>query len=206
MNAPGTPRKHKALFTGAAGAGLLLLLALVGVGIWRYQRQSPQWTEIIPESYWVIGPFGPGMHRAYEPEQHAEPTQTCKTPAGEELHWDLKSVIPRVKCLDFRKAFKQDTKDSVGYALVYIHSSTAGAGEMLVGSDDTITVWVNGQQIHQNAKLRPGVPDEDRAPVAWEQGWNKVLIKVGNGTGDHLFFAKCRGESALRASTSMDLR
>jgi hypothetical protein len=213
--------KQKMIIAIVAGVALLALLpviAVIVIVVRHYQGDIktneivPEPKEvilepkdIIPESYWVIGPFGPGMDRSYEPEQRPDPARPCKTPAGEELKWAVKKVIANVKCLDFRKALnKKNTDNTAGYALVYVHSPKDQAGEMLLGSDDTITVWVNDVMIHEITKLRPGHQDEDKASMKWKQGWNTVLIKVGNATGDHLFFAKLRAATELRASTSKD--
>jgi hypothetical protein len=165
-----------------------------------------QWVEIVPESYWVIGPFGPGLNNVYEPEQHADPSVPCKTPAGGQLQWVEKPILEGdVRCLDFRKAFgKPNTDDTAAYALTYVHSLKDQPGELLLGSDDTITVWLNGAKVHENLELRLGVPDNDEVPVRWKQGWNTLLIKVGNGKNDHLFFAKLRGPMELRASTTRE--
>ena len=217
------PRKHRVIIAIAVGVALLLLTPAVFVGIRAYQNRTqpanpdrpprppgevPQadWLEIVPKSYWVIGPFGPGLHQSYSPEKLADPTKPCKTPAGKELQWTVNSIIPGAQCLDFRKAFKlKNTDDSAAYALVYIQSDKDQAGELLLGSDDTITVWLNGVEVHQYADFRMGEQDTDKVPVAWKQGQNTLLIKVGNGTGDHLFFAKLRSPFTLRASTTMNL-
>jgi hypothetical protein len=213
-------QKHKSMIAIAGVALLALLLTAVIVFVLIRQHfgapavnpnipeipdvvAEPK--EIIPESYWVIGPFGPGLHNAFEPEKEPDPNKSCATPSGEELKWTVKSVIPGVKCLDFRKALqKPKTDDTACYALIYVHSAKNQLGEMLLGSDDTITVWLNGRQIHQSTKLRPGYPDQDQVYMTWQKDWNTVLIKVGNGTGDHLFFAKFRATADLRASTTME--
>jgi hypothetical protein len=213
-------RTHQIIIAIAAGLALVVALSCVGVVILRYVRNTPgevpppnrvevipqaDWVEVIPESYWVIGPFGPGHNKSYQPEQQPDPTKPCKTPAGKELEWVVRPIIPGALCLDFRRAFKQkNTDDSAAYALIYVHSPKDQPGELLLGSDDTITVWLNEAQIHQNTRLRPGVPDDDSALVQWKQGCNTLLIKVGNGTGDHLFFAKLRSPAELHASTSKD--
>ena len=163
-------------------------------------------TMVIPQSYWVIGPFGPGLSKNYEPEQQADPALPCKTPSGEELHWQVKSITPNYNGLDFRKAFnKKNTDDTAAYALVYVHSPKEQSGKMLLGSDDTITVWLNGRLVHDNPKLRTGKEDQDQVDVVWPEGWNTMLIKVGNAKNDHLFFAKLLAPAQLRAGTSKDL-
>lgn len=212
---------QKTFIVLAVSLAIFTPLLLMAIGILVYVRRTreslpqpkgdedtPQanWVELIPKSYWVIGPFGPGLDKAYEPEQMPDPTKPCQTPAGNELQWVVKPVIPGALCLDFRKALAQTkTDNAAAYALVYVHSPKDQAGELLLGSDDTITVWLNGAQVHENRRLRTGVPDDDKAPVTWKQGRNSLLIKVGNATGDHLFFAKLRSPSEMRATTTKDL-
>jgi hypothetical protein len=214
-------QKQKTIIIVAVGLTIMLPLPLAAIGIFVYLRKPPavvpgpkqveavapgDWVEVVPESYWVIGPFGPGHEKAYEPEQQPDPARPCKTPAGKELEWVVKPIIPGALCLDFRRAFRQKkTDDTAAYALVYVHSANNQPGELLLGSDDTITVWLNDVQVHQNLRLRPGIPDDDRAAVEWKQGRNTLLIKVGNATGDHLFFAKLRSPAALRWSTAKEL-
>jgi hypothetical protein len=193
-------KKYKRIMLIGAGLAIVAVVPLIIIAVQSSGREEP----VIPQSYWVIGPFGPGMHRSYEPEKNPDPARPCRTSSGEELHWFVHPVIADYDCLDFRQAFRQNTNDTVGYALVYIHSPREQGGELLLGSDDTITVWVNGQQVHQNTRLRAGKPDDDRAFVKWEPGWNTMLIKVGNKTGDHLFFAKLSGSTGLRASAAKD--
>jgi hypothetical protein len=166
-------------------------------------KQNQPLTMLMPETYWVIGPFGPGHSNSYEPERKADPALPCHTPDGEELHWVAKAIIPGANCLDFRKALLQpNTDDMAAYALVYAHSLSEQTGKMLLGSDDTITVWLNGVMVHDNPAFRLGKADQDQVPVVWRQGWNTVLFKVGNGKNDHLLFAKFLAPEPLRAGMS----
>jgi hypothetical protein len=49
-----------------------------------------------------------------------------------------------------------------------------------VGSDDSITVWVNGNKVHEFIGQR-GMPRvKDRVPIRLRQGDNRILLKVGN--------------------------
>ena len=50
---------------------------------------------------------------------------------------------------------------------------------MLVGSDDTVRVWINGKQVHEYATPRSARPDDDKVPVKLDAGWNRVLVEGG---------------------------
>ncbi len=206
--------KQNRIILASCILALLVALPLVAIGIRKSHDQEisknveqpkadQPLTIVMPESYWVIGPFGPDRSNSYEPELQADPSLPCKTPAGDELRWVVRSIIPKYNCLDFRKALNQkNTDDMAAYALVYVRSPKEQPGKMLLGSDDTITVWLNGKLVHDNPMLRTGKEDQDEVPVIWPQGWNTVLIKVGNGKNDHLMFAKFLAPEQLFANTS----
>src|SRR5262249_33119376 len=108
----------------------LIAIAVKKVAVARNER-----TMILPKMDWVIGPFGPDLQSAYEPEKDPNPAKGCRNEAGVELKWKTLAVVDKVWCLDFRKQFKAD--NSVGYALTYVFSAKDQEGEMLLGSDDT---------------------------------------------------------------------
>jgi hypothetical protein len=198
-----TAMKQHKMATAAAGIVLILAtLLLIGWGRKLYHQhksQQEQREAVVPTVYWVIGPFGPELLRPYEPEVHPDPSHPCKGPNGEKLHWKELPVVEGVQCLDFRKLFRKD--NASGYALTYIISPEEQSGTLLMGSDDTIKVWLNGDPVHQYTRFRIGRPDEDRVEVRWKQGRNTLLVKVVNITGDHLFFLKCIGPPGLVATT-----
>ena len=54
---------------------------------------------------------------------------------------------------------------------------------MLTGSDDTITMWVNGEKVLAKNVSRGVTKDEDKTDVTLKKGENRVLIKVCQGIG-----------------------
>ena len=59
--------------------------------------------------------------------------------------------------------------------------------QMVVGSDDTLTVWVNGKQVYDFADRRGFSPDAGRFEVTLHQGTNRILIRCGNRGGPWQF-------------------
>lgn len=197
-----TPRQKT---TKIAAAVVLVLTAVFlfrsGWHFYRqYKSEQEQRSALVPPVYWVIGPFGPELLRAYEPELHPDPTHPCKGAQGALLHWKEVPVGEGVPCLNFHALFRKDK--SSGYAMTYIRSPMEQSGFLLLGSDDTIRVWLNGEPVHQFTRFRRGRPDEDRVKVHWRKGRNTLLVKVVNVSGDHLFFLKCVGASGLEATTA----
>jgi hypothetical protein len=79
-------------------------------------------------------------------------------------------------------------QNAVGYALTYVHSNSDRDATVLVGSDDQVAVWLNGEEIHRHNAYRGAVPDNDAAPCRLRKGWNTVLAKIGqNGGGLALY-------------------
>jgi len=80
-------------------------------------------------------------------------------------------------------------QNSFCYAGIYIYSpisykvllnSPEATGVTLnLGSDDSSTVWLNGEKIIDNSATRPFKADDDKITgLRLEQGWNLLLIKV----------------------------
>lgn len=62
--------------------------------------------------------------------------------------------------------------------------------DLSLGSDDTITVWVNSKRVHNNKTNRGAAPDQDKITISLKPGKNDLLMKVCNGTGETGFYFK----------------
>jgi hypothetical protein len=58
---------------------------------------------------------------------------------------------------------------------------------MLIGSDDTLTVWLNGKTVYDYQGNRPHSPAADRVEVSLAAGVNRVIVKCGNNNGEWKF-------------------
>jgi alpha-mannosidase len=67
------------------------------------------------------------------------------------------------------------------YAAFFVQSPKDQRVHLLVGSDDGVVVWCNGQQVHYNDVYRDVVLDNDTAAVQFKSGWNTILLKIVNG-------------------------
>jgi hypothetical protein len=98
--------------------------------------------------------------------------------------------------LDFHSAnLFPDKVNAVAYAAVYVWSARSGEvlldspdmlrADLRLGSDDGVKVWLNGKEIWNNPAMRAMVEDADVvSDVKLRRGWNLLLLKVGQGTGD----------------------
>jgi hypothetical protein len=74
-------------------------------------------------------------------------------------------------------------ENCVAYLKTTVIAAEATTGAILMGSDDGVKVWLNGEEIHSNNVDRGEVPDQDVAPIRLRQGANDLLLKISQGGG-----------------------
>ena len=70
--------------------------------------------------------------------------------------------------------------EHVVYGSVTLESPRKQETTMLVGSDDEVKVWINGELVHYNAVLRGAGDYQDAFPVTLKKGTNVLLVAVSN--------------------------
>ena len=82
-----------------------------------------------------------------------------------------------------------DVNDHSSYALITLESDSDQAGvEMKVGSDDSIKVWLNGEEVHNNPVNRGAGDFQDTFEVDLVAGDNTLLVKVSERGGGWSMF------------------
>ena len=64
--------------------------------------------------------------------------------------------------------------------LISVESCNA---HLSLGSDDGVTVWLNGKNVHENIVLRPARLGDDEIDIKLMRGRNVILFRVNNATG-----------------------
>ena len=84
--------------------------------------------------------------------------------------------------IDFNAILGRMTPWSVAYAVCYLQSEAEQYGLwLLVGSDDSAKVYLNGKLVHKAPFERGFVADQDRVPdIALKAGLNVLVFKVVN--------------------------
>ncbi|HPD15262.1 MAG TPA: VCBS repeat-containing protein [Planctomycetota bacterium] len=84
------------------------------------------------------------------------------------------------------------TPESNDNAAVYVYREFDLPGAMdlpvSLGSDDTLTVWLNGQKVHAENTDRGCAPDQAKLTLKMQAGKNKLLMKICNGSGEFAFY------------------
>src|SRR5258706_6614059 len=77
--------------------------------------------------------------------------------------------------------------DCVVYLYREIDAETDAEVPASFGSDDTLTVWLNGQKLIAENVGRGAAPDQNLAKLVLKKGKNKLLLKICNGQGEFGF-------------------
>lgn len=80
--------------------------------------------------------------------------------------------------------------EAVSYAHVYVYSPTDRLGKLLLGCDDGIKVWFNGENIFTKDRLGGWFADQYKIDVDLKAGWNQLLCKISQDGGDYQFSAR----------------
>ncbi len=77
-------------------------------------------------------------------------------------------------------------------SVVYVHREIEAATPMELpctfGSDDTLTVWLNGEKLISDNTYRGAAPDQSKATLKLKPGKNSLLMKICQGDGEWAFF------------------
>jgi hypothetical protein len=141
--------------------------------------------------WYAIGPFdnagGKGFDTVYPPETEIALDKSYSGKDKLTVRWkevpglrpgvffDIKSIMPR---------------DSHAVVYFYHEFETPHASELQVGfgSDDTITVWFNGQRLISRNVQRGVAEDQEVETLVTKPGTNRLLVKICQGGGDWKFW------------------
>jgi hypothetical protein len=94
------------------------------------------------------------------------------------------------------------TNDCVAYLRTELWSDAEQEAVFLLGSDDGVKLWLNGQISYLNNTLRGAEADDDTFKVRLNAGWNELVLKVTNGSGGWGVFARLQDDQG-QALTSI---
>ncbi len=144
-----------------------------------------------------IGPFDNSGQRGfaaiYPPEKEIDLKAKYTARAGAQAVWkEGKFVDGQVNNLAlFEPRHNSD-------AVVYLHREITCAVPtelpVSLGSDDTLTVWLNGEKLLAENVYRACAPDQHRLTLKLRQGQNQLLLKVCQGGGEWAFYFKAEKE------------
>ncbi len=142
--------------------------------------RSPRWL--------LAGPFPAGSKgQSFGATTAAEwafgPEARFPTARGA-VRWEAldPEAVAEMNGMDFNRIFGE-RENAFVYATAVIHSDREQPVQLRVGSDDTLSLWVNGDMLIAEEYDRPALPDQDIIDAVFKEGENRVLIKVAQGVG-----------------------
>jgi hypothetical protein len=151
-----------------------------------------------------IGPFdnagGKGFDTAYPPEKEIDLAKKYKGKGNEEIAWkDGKFTDGQVNNLAIFKP--EHNSDAVVYVYREIECNKPMDLPISLGSDDTLTVWLNGQKIHAENVQRACAPDQTKLTLKLKEGKNALLLKICQGGGEWAYYFAAKTDGAAAAIT-----
>ncbi len=136
-----------------------------------------------------IGPFdntdGRGVGLAYPPEQEIDFAAEYLGAGRKPVRWTDGPAVPDGQVIDLNGFGRSDA--SIAYLVREVTAERDLAATLFVGSDDTVTAWVNGTKVHAWTRPRGHPVKPDAVPVRLRKGVNSLLFKVGNFDGPWQF-------------------
>jgi hypothetical protein len=133
----------------------------------------------------IIGPFDntdrKGFATAYPPEKEIDLTKTYAGKNGKPVRWQEFAKFRLGELNDL--AIFADNHEACAYLTHVIEAKEPITLTLALGSDDTLTVWLNGEKVLARDVERGAAPDQDRVALPLKAGPNRLLIKVCNFGG-----------------------
>ncbi|MBY0397674.1 MAG: c-type cytochrome, partial [Thermoleophilia bacterium] len=145
------------------------------------------YTAARPIREWKV--LGPLPIKAEPPFPASGPTDLTAKYAGfrdDPIGWKTVQAGRR-GMVDLGRALGSNGDDIAAFAFAEVYSPAERKAEFVAGSDDTLTVWVNGEKVFDFQDRRGFDPEANRFDVPLNSGTNRVLIKCGNNGGGWQF-------------------
>lgn len=139
-----------------------------------------------------------------EMDHAAAPDLTVEYTLGDrKLRWKKLATDDPQGRIQPARAF-HPTTESWAVAYAAIEAPAAGPSELIIGSDDQLWVWLNGEKVYQYDGPRGWDPNQAKVPVQLKSGTNHLWIQSGNDGGPWDFSVGYRREDPRFASLGRD--
>lgn len=154
--------------------------------------------------FWrVQGPFLVGGEKAFETVYDVETAKPAEiaSVSMRDGHDARKWQPAQVEDPQGRMAFHTifGTSDNgAAFAFAEFAAEKEGKATLLMGSDDSLSVWLNGTRVFHKDNNRGWEAEKDKIPVTLKAGNNVLLVKVCNHGGGWELSCKIEGLTAKR--------
>jgi len=122
--------------------------------------------------------------KAYPPEKNVDlkATYTVEGVKGE-ITWQSMPKLELGKIVDLSRLFLKHRNNQNVYLYHEFTSPEEFSLPLSLGSDDAIAVFFNGKNLFSSSVVRPAKADQDSVMLDVKVGTNKLLLKVGQYSG-----------------------
>jgi putative membrane-bound dehydrogenase-like protein len=143
-------------------------------------------TETPVMSWNVLGPFAIAKAPKLPVDKPIDEQASFDGAGGKRVTWRTVHAVDPDGRIDLAHDLSPDD-DRAAYGYAEVKSASERTARMVVGSDDTLTVWLNAKQVYSFAGRRGFDHEQDRCDVTLRQGTNRILVLCGNRGGPWLF-------------------
>jgi hypothetical protein len=141
--------------------------------------------------WYYCGPFSnagmKGFDTVYPPEQGIDLSKKYPGKGGTEAVWKKGDFTDGQ--INNLALFEGDRNvQSVVYLYREIICNAPQEMPISLGSDDTLTVWLNGEKLVSQNVYRAAAPDQAMVTLKLKSGKNQLLLKICQGEGDWAFY------------------
>jgi putative heme-binding domain-containing protein len=138
---------------------------------------------LMPVTGWqVLGPFPIASPPGIASEKPVNLSASLEGIDGKRVTWQAAQAVDPQGQIDLGRIYSNDD-DRVAYGYAEFQSPAQRKAQMVVGSDDTLTVWLNGTQVYDFADRRAFSHEQERFDVTLRHGTNRILVRCGNRGG-----------------------
>lgn len=143
-----------------------------------------------------IGPFpnasGQGFQTVYPPEKEIKLQAQYDGKNGQKAVWRA-GKFPDGQVHNLALFRPDCNSDAVVYLHRQIDCTRPMELQVSLGSDDSLTVWLNGQRLLAENVARACAPDQNHVVLKLKAGKNDLLLKIGQGGGEWAYYFQVAG-------------
>jgi len=138
-------------------------------------------------SWQLLGPFPIAAVPSLAADKPIDLKASLEGSGGHRVTWRLAKAVDTRGQINLGRIYSEGELAAYGYA--EIQSTQERTAQLAVGSDDTLTVWLNGKQVYDFADRHGFEHEQKRFDVTLRQGTNRLLVRCGNKGGGWQFAA-----------------
>jgi putative membrane-bound dehydrogenase-like protein len=138
---------------------------------------------LVPVTEWhVLGPLPIASPPEFPCDKPVDLSSSVIGIDGKRVTWQVAQGVDAKGQIDLGRIYSNEN-DRAAYGCAQLASSSERKAQLAVGSDDTLTVWLNGVRVYDFADRRLFSHEQDRFDVTLRKGTNRLLIHCGNRGG-----------------------